>query len=180
MLILGPRVVTSFSWHGRKILSCAVIGQELPIHDLRWWSTLVALRRALSRRRLTRLASAPFEVRASRPYPASYTSTHGRSRRFVVPGFLRPFGCRRSLLEPSCARCGIPPSSRSAYQAHTGLDHIGVVTFHMRQIRPGWVPSGPRGRWCAPARPNPSGRHLPPHSDRSLSPTETSHRRECS
>jgi hypothetical protein len=78
-----------------------------------------------------------------------------------VPGFLLPFGYRHSLPEPSCARCGIPPSLRSAYQTTLRLDLIGVVTFHMRQIRPGWVPSGPRGRWCAPTRPSSSGWHLP-------------------
>ena len=49
-------------WHGRKILSCAVIGQELPIHDLRWWSTLVALRRALSRRRRTHIADVAIQL----------------------------------------------------------------------------------------------------------------------
>lgn len=52
----------------------------------------------------------------------------------MVPGFLVPFGYRHSLLEPSCARCGIPPSLRSAYQTASRLDLIGVVTFHMRQI----------------------------------------------
>lgn len=89
----------------------------------------------------------------------------------VVPGFLLPFGYRHSLLEPSCARCGVPPSLRSAYQTMLRLDLIGVVTFHMRQIRPGWVPSVPRGRWCAPARPGSSGRHLP----RSQRPAPISH-----
>ena len=32
------------------------------------------------------------------------------------PGFLLPFGYRRSLLRPSCARWGTGPSSRSAYR----------------------------------------------------------------
>jgi len=34
----------------------------------------------------------------------------------VVPGFLLPFGRRHSLLGSSCARWGIPPSSRPAYR----------------------------------------------------------------
>ena len=34
----------------------------------------------------------------------------------AVPGFLLPFGRRRSLLGSSCARWGIEPSSRSAYR----------------------------------------------------------------
>jgi hypothetical protein len=39
----------------------------------------------------------------------------------------------------------IPPPSRSAYQGLRALDPDGVATFHMRQIRPGWVPPIPRG-----------------------------------
>ena len=34
----------------------------------------------------------------------------------LVPGFLLPFGRRHSLLGPSCARCGVQLSSRSAYR----------------------------------------------------------------
>lgn len=30
------------------------------------------------------------------------------------------------------------------------LDLIGVVTFRMCEMRPGWVPSVPRERWCTP------------------------------
>ena len=56
------------------------------------------------------------------------------------------------------------------------LDPDGVVTFRTRQLRPGRVPSVPRGRWCAPARPSSPGRHPSPHSDRPLSPAGTSHR----
>jgi len=72
-----------------------------------------------------------------------------------VPGFPLPFGHRHSLLGSSCTRRGVQPSSRSAHQTNIlRPDLHGVVTFHMRQIRPGWMPSEPRGRWCAPARPN--------------------------
>lgn len=31
-------------------------------------------------------------------------------------------------------------------------DPVGVVTFRMHEIRPGWAPSKPRGRWCAPGQ----------------------------
>ena len=48
----------------------------------------------------------------------------------------------------------------------------------MRQVRPGWAPSVPRGRWCAPARPDSSGRHPPPCNGRPLSPAGASHRAE--
>lgn len=87
-----------------------------------------------------------------------------------------PFGHRHSLLGSSCVRrrIGIPHGQPTRHKHH--LDPDGVVTFRMRQIRPGRVPSVPRGRWCAPARPNPSGRHLSPHNDRPLPPAETSHR----
>ena len=71
------------------------------------------------------------------------------------------------------------PHSRPTRRTFSRLDLDGVVTFRMRQIRPGWMPSVPRGRWCAPARLDPSGRHPPPHSGRPLSPAETSHRRKC-
>jgi hypothetical protein len=84
------------------------------------------------------------------------------------PGFLLPFGHRHSLLGPSCARWGITPPSRSAYRHKRLPDPVGVVTFRMHEIRPGWVPSVPRGRWCAPGRPNSPGRHPPPSSSRPL------------
>lgn len=48
----------------------------------------------------------------------------------VVPGFLWPFGYRHSLLEPSCARCGIPPPLRSAYQAASLGPHRGCHVPH--------------------------------------------------
>jgi len=44
----------------------------------------------------------------------------------MAPGFLLPFGHRRSLLGPSCARCGIAPSSRSAYRRSTRRTATGL------------------------------------------------------
>ena len=165
----GPFTVTPLSrpWslqHGR--------GVQLALRFRRLRSSCL--------RRLTRPASAPFQVRASRPYPASYAETAGGGASIVLPVSccLSATGIRFS---------GRPaPAGDSAFLTvglpgtDLRLDPIGVVTFRMRQIRPGWVPSVPRGRWCAPARPNPSGRHLPPSSGQSLSPAGTSHRRECS
>jgi hypothetical protein len=43
-------------------------------------------------------------------------------------------------------------------------DPIGVVTFRLVEMRPGWVPPEPRGRWCTPDRSLDPGRHLPPSS----------------
>jgi hypothetical protein len=33
-----------------------------------------------------------------------------------------------------------------------GLDPVGVTTFRAYELRPGWVPSVPRGRRCSPGR----------------------------
>jgi hypothetical protein len=114
------------------------------------------------------------------PYPAGYPVTAGRGASIVVTGFPLPFGHRHSLLGSSCARWDIVhphgrPTSRSDLLR---LDPIGVVTFRMKQKRPGRVPSEPRGRWCAPIRPDSSGRHPPPSNGRPLSPAAASHRAE--
>ena len=86
------------------------------------------------------------------------------------PGFPLPFGRRHSLLGSSCARWGIAPSSRPAYRQDVLPDPIGVVTFRMVEMRPGWVPPGPRGRWFAPGRSLDTGQHLPPSSGGPCSP----------
>ena len=49
-------------------------------------------------------------------------------------------------------------------------DPIGVVTFRLVEMRPGWVPPGPRGRWFAPGRSLDTGQHLPPSSGGPCSP----------
>jgi hypothetical protein len=83
-------------------------------------------------------------------FPAAF-----RPPAFASRVFLRPLGDYAFLT------VGLP--------AATGLaDPIGVVTFRMHEIRPGWAPSVPRGRWCAPGQPNSPGRHLPPSSGRPL------------
>jgi len=53
-------------------------------------------------------------------YPAGY-------------GFPVPFGGRRSLLEPSCARCGLGPLLRWGYWRVP--DHNGVTTFRIGKMR---------------------------------------------
>jgi len=54
----------------------------------------------------------------SRHQPGIRSVMRGGQRRsdHAAPGFPLPFGHRRSLLGSSCARWGIGPSSRSAYQ----------------------------------------------------------------
>ena len=75
-----------------------------------------------------------------------------------------------------------PGSSSLPHGRPTGRrslpDPDGVVTFRMVEIRPGWVPSVPRGRRCAPDRSLDPGRRLPPSSGQSLFPARASHRRE--
>jgi hypothetical protein len=83
-------------------------------------------RRSSSLHRPTRPASAPFRVRAYPRYPASYPARPAEGPT-ICPGFLSPFGHRRSLLGSSFSRWGTGPSSRSAYRhLSPGPDPIGV------------------------------------------------------
>ena len=61
---------------------------------------------------------------------------------------------RHSLLGSSCSRRGVEPSSQSADRppVNRQTDPVGVTTFRTHKIRPGWVPSLPRGRRCSPGR----------------------------
>ena len=52
--------------------------------------------------------------------------------------------------------------------AYPDLD--GVTAFRPRELRPGWVPSLPRGRWCSPRPSRLLDRHLPLHSGQSFHP----------
>jgi hypothetical protein len=88
---------------------------------------------------------APFRVRASCPYPASYAGRWRRGQRWC-PGFLVPSRLPAFASGPSCARCGVGPSLRSAYPAPNlrGGDRNGVATFDTDQVRPGRVLPLPR------------------------------------
>jgi hypothetical protein len=57
-------------------------------------------------------------------------------------------------------------------------DPVGVVTFRMVEIRPGWAPPEPRGRWCAPDRALDPSQHLPPSSGGPFSPARAFRLRE--
>ena len=76
-----------------------------------------------------RTTSAPFRA-GYMPYPAGY-------------GFPLPFGCRRSLLGSVLRLLG---SSAAVAVGLPLLDPSRVVTFRMRERRPGWVPPLLRGR----------------------------------
>ena len=60
------------------------------------------------------------------PLSGQLCGNRRRRSQHPVPGFLLPFGRRRSLLGSSCARWGIPPSSRSAYRQATAWTPSGL------------------------------------------------------
>ena len=72
----------------------------------------------------------------------------------------------------SDSRRGVGPSLRSAYRtrrrARPDLD--GVPAFRTHELRPGWLPSLPRGRRCSSRPEGVPGRRLPLPSGQSLDP----------
>jgi hypothetical protein len=95
-------------------------------------------------------ASAPFRVRARCPGSGQLSETTSRRGQPSCPGLLSPLGRRHSLLghpipaEGSALLTVGPPAQ--------GPDPDGVTTFRTHELRPGWVPPIPRGRWCSPGR----------------------------
>ena len=95
---------------------------------------------------------------------------HWRRSQSTVPvsRCLSAAGIRFSGLPAPAGELCLPhvrPTGRSVLP-----DPIGVVTFRMVEMRPGWVPPGPRGRWFAPGRSLDTGQHLPPSSGGPCSP----------
>lgn len=92
----------------------------------------------------------------------------------------------RSQLTVPISRClsaaGVRFSGLPAPAGELSLPHVrptgrpclpdpnGVVTFRLVEVRPGWAPPGPRGRWFAPGRSLDTGQHLPPFSGGPCSP----------
>ena len=116
-------------------------------------------------------ASARFRVRA--PGPVSGQLSTAISWRTDQPsiGFLLPFGHRHSLLgHPIPAGELGPPHGRLTEHAQGVPDPDGVTAFRTHELRPGWVPSIPRGRRCSPRPRRLPGRRLPHHSGQSLHP----------
>jgi hypothetical protein len=112
------------------------------------------------------------------PYPAGYAGAAGggASIRFPVSRCLSAAGIRFSgHPAPAGELClsHVRPTSRQCPP-----DPIGVVTFRLAEMRPGWVPPEPRGRWCAPDRSLDPGRHLPPSSGGPFSPARAFRLRE--
>jgi hypothetical protein len=82
-------------------------------------------------------------------HPAHVSGLSAQAMRPYPPGYVfpSPFGRRRSLLGPSCARWGTRPSLRSAYwrRLTASPDPNGVATFHTDEIQLGWTPFLLRG-----------------------------------
>ena len=89
--------------------------------------------------------------------------------RFPV-AFRLPAFASRVILSPlgdwAFLTVGLPPG--------LSPDPNGVSTFRTHEIRPGWVPSVPRGRRCSHGRQQVSGRRLPHPNGQSLHPGRTS------
>jgi hypothetical protein len=121
---------------------------------------------ALSRR-TTRVRIRPV-MRDDRPEEAAIPS------RFPVAFPLPAFASW-----PSDARRGIRLSSRSAYRARPRArpDLDGVTAFRTHELRPGWVPSIPRGRRCSSRPEDVPDRRLPLYHGQSFDPAPTSHLR---
>jgi hypothetical protein len=111
------------------------------------------------------------------PYPASYPGRPAKAR-LSRPGFPVAFRPPAFASWSSCARQGTGPSLRSAYRSLLpGPDPDGVATFRAHELRPGWVPSLPRGLRCPHGRQVIPGRRMPPCSGPSLYPRPATHHR---
>ena len=103
-----------------------------------------------SRAHLT--ASARFRGRAPGPVSGRLCGTAAWRRRPSCPGFPSPFGRRRSLLghPVPAGELGLPHGRLTGRDSRPDPD--GVTAFRTHELRPGWVPSLPRGRRCSPGR----------------------------
>jgi hypothetical protein len=111
------------------------------------------------------------------PYPASYPGRPAEAPAMTsqFPVAFRATGIRfLAILCPlgswAFLAVGLPaPVARP--------DPDGVVTFRAHELRPGWVPSLPRGLRCPHGRQVIPGRHTPPCSGQSLYPRSATHHR---
>jgi len=149
-------------------------------HRGRWSRRLVCpLVRGVCRR--LRLRGSPDHVSAlSRPgtSPGIGPVIHGDQLEgpAQLPWFSAAFPPPAFASWPSCSRQGIGPSSRSAYRpTEHEPDPDGVSTFRTHELRPGWVPSIPRGRRCSPGLATITSPRLPLLNGTSLDPATTTH-----
>lgn len=97
--------------------------------------------------RLTRLTSASFRTRATRPGIRRVgRDRSGEAAARAVPVSPGLSAHRPSLLEPSCPAGDISlPHGRPTAAPPRAAASVGVSTFRACEIRPGWAPSMPRG-----------------------------------
>jgi hypothetical protein len=93
----------------------------------------------------------------------------------VDPGFPLPFGCRPSLFEPSCARPGVAPSSRSAYRAPGARTRTGLSRSARTSCDRKGCPLNPGDDGAPAAATQIAGRRLPHRNGMSLHPGTTCH-----
>src|SRR5918992_1626917 len=93
----------------------------------------------------------------------------GASHGVPVSRRLSAAGVRFSVIRfPSRGWAPLAVGLPDPLPARPDLDR--VTAFRTHELRPGWVPSLPRGRWC-PSRPSRLlDRHPPPRSGQSLHP----------
>ncbi len=92
-------------------------------------------------------ASAPFRAGHKARYPAGYPRRPAGGASHHVPVSRLPFGYRHSLLGHPIPAGGLGlPHGRLTGQRP---DPNGVTTFRTHELRPGWVPSLPRGWRCS-------------------------------
>jgi hypothetical protein len=127
-------------------------------------------------RRPTRPASAPFQAGTSVPIRPGYAGAAdgGPASGSRFPSAFRPPAFASRVILRPLGSCAFLTSGLLAVPAGP----IGVVTFRLAEMRPGWVPPEPRGRWCAPDRSLDPGRHLPPSSGGPYSPARAFRLRE--
>jgi hypothetical protein len=109
------------------------------------------------------------------PYPASYAGPLAEEPA-TMPRFPVAFRLPAFASWSSIARWGTGPPSRSADRPPSpGPDPNGVVTLHTHEMRPGRVPSLPRGLRCPHGWLGVSNRRTPLRSGQSLHPEPAIH-----
>jgi hypothetical protein len=147
------------------------------------WSRRLVCPLVLGVYRRLRLRGSPDHVSAlSRPgtSPGIRPVVHGDQLEGLaqLPWFPAAFPPPAFASWSSFARQRVGPSSRSAYRpVNTGRTQTGVSTFRTHELRPGWVPSIPRGRRCSPG--TITSPRLPHLNGTSLDPATTIHRCEA-
>lgn len=121
--------------------------------------------------------SAPFGPGHQARYPAGYPRRLAEGQPSCL-GFPLPFGCRHLLLghPVPAGELGVP---HGRLTGHGCPDPDGVSVFRTHELRPGWVPSIPRGRRCSPGPAALTGPRLPHHNGASLHPASNIPSREA-